>query len=120
MKNATGKTAEPTAKKNCKVAFRLWRSHRHNQAPVTVGDLIVELTDDARRFVRDDKELYEVVAYLLETRVNRCRGSEFFLKLARGHVGTNGRLLYLESIGEKLDRQPGNPGLLTRTLFPHF
>jgi hypothetical protein len=41
-----------------------------DQTLVTIGDLIAELTDDARR-----KELYEVVAYLLETHLPRRRSS---------------------------------------------
>jgi hypothetical protein len=57
---------------------------------LTVGDLVVELTDDARRLVHDEQELYEVVAYLLERRLNRRRRSDYFLQVVRGHVPTSG------------------------------
>jgi hypothetical protein len=32
---------------------------------ITLGDLIVALTDETGRFVQDEKEFYELVAYLV-------------------------------------------------------
>ena len=57
---------------------------------LTVGDLIIELTDNARRFVHDEEELYEVVAHLLETRLKRRRRTDYFLHTVHGHVRTGG------------------------------
>jgi hypothetical protein len=73
----------------CPAAATSARREIQSLPPVTVGDLIVELTDDARRFVHDEQELYEVVAYLLERRLKRRRGSDDFLRTVRNHVPTS-------------------------------
>lgn len=59
-------------------------------AKLTVGELIVELTDDARRYVQDEHELYEVVAYLVERRLKRRRRSDAFLAMVQGHASAGG------------------------------
>ena len=73
MKDALGKATNSIAAKALPFGFIHAGRSRDNKVTVTVGDLIVDLTDDARRFVRDKKELYEVVAYLLEKRLNMHR-----------------------------------------------
>lgn len=49
--------------------------------PFTIGELIVELTEEARRYCHTEQELYEVVAYLLDQRLKRRARSEQFLKM---------------------------------------
>jgi hypothetical protein len=41
----------------------------------TLGDLIVALTDETHRQVRDEKVTYELVAYMLADLVNKRRRS---------------------------------------------
>ena len=39
----------------------------------TVGDLIVAITDETHRQVRDEKIAYELVAYILADLTKNCR-----------------------------------------------
>jgi hypothetical protein len=39
----------------------------------TLGDLIVALTDETGRFVQDEKEIYEVVAYIVADLTSKSR-----------------------------------------------
>lgn len=39
----------------------------------TLGELIVALTDEAGQFVRDEKEVYRVVAYIVADLLNKSR-----------------------------------------------
>jgi hypothetical protein len=39
----------------------------------TLGDLIVALTDETSRFVRDEEEVYKVVAYIVSDLLNSAR-----------------------------------------------
>ncbi len=45
------------------------RKRRQTSRPgpkiVTLGDLIVELTEETRRYVRDEEEVYRLVAYMV-------------------------------------------------------
>jgi hypothetical protein len=47
------------------------RSHGRERVETTLGDLIVALTEETHRFVSDEQETYELVAYLLSERLTR-------------------------------------------------
>ena len=83
MKTAACATPSPTAVKSDRGEIR-------SLPTLTVGDLVVELTDDARRFVHNEQELYEVVAYLVERRLRRRRRTDEFLATVRRHVPARG------------------------------
>ena len=85
------------AKKGLKLEIAHAGHRRDEKATITIGDLIAELTDNARRHVSDEKELYEVVAYLLETRLSQRHRSRYFWQLcARIYIPA-----VLKSLGAK-------------------
>jgi hypothetical protein len=47
------------------------RSHGGERVETTLGDLIVALTEETHRFISDEQETYELVAYLLSERLTR-------------------------------------------------
>jgi len=51
------------------------RKRRHISRPepkiVTLGDLIVALTEETRRYVSDEEEVYRLVAYMVADILNR-------------------------------------------------
>jgi hypothetical protein len=51
---------------------RRWDLTRESKFETTLGDLVVALTEETARHVRDEKTAYEVVAYIL---ANFVRGS---------------------------------------------
>jgi hypothetical protein len=56
------------------------RKRRHISRPgpkiVTLGDLIVALTQETRRYVRDEEEVYRLVAYMVTDILNRSEKSK--------------------------------------------
>jgi hypothetical protein len=46
-------------------------SHGGERVETTLGDLIVALTEETHRFISDEHETYELVAYLLSERLSR-------------------------------------------------
>jgi hypothetical protein len=47
---------------------------RQSKLETTLGDLVVALTEETERYVRDEKMTYEVVAYILANFLNGSRG----------------------------------------------
>jgi hypothetical protein len=52
------------------VANRRWNMARESKLETTLGDLVVALTEETGRHVRDEKMTYEVVAYILANFLN--------------------------------------------------
>ena len=52
------------------VADRRWNMTRESKIETTLGDLVVALTEETGRHVRDEKMTYEVVAYILANFLN--------------------------------------------------
>jgi hypothetical protein len=52
------------------VANRRWNMTRESKIETTLGDLVVALTEETGRHVRDEKMTYEVVAYILANFLN--------------------------------------------------
>jgi hypothetical protein len=51
-------------------ANRRWNMARESKIETTLGDLVVALTEETGRHVRDEKMTYEVVAYILANFLN--------------------------------------------------
>jgi hypothetical protein len=47
---------------------------RESKLETTLGDLVVALTEETGRYVRDEKMTYEVVAYILANFLNGSNG----------------------------------------------
>ena len=47
---------------------------RQSKLETTLGDLVVALTEETGRYVRDEKMTYEVVAYILANFLNGSNG----------------------------------------------
>jgi hypothetical protein len=47
---------------------------RQSKLETTLGDLVVALTEETERYVRDEKMTYEVVAFILANFLNGSRG----------------------------------------------
>jgi hypothetical protein len=57
-------TPEPSPRKRRDIA-------RPQKTPITMGDLIVALTEETRRYVQDDDEVYRLVAYMVTDILDR-------------------------------------------------
>ena len=56
MRDRTSETTFPQKRRDV---------HHRAKKMTTLGDLIVALTDEARRYVDDDEEVYRLVAYMV-------------------------------------------------------
>jgi hypothetical protein len=68
---ALSRTPPWPSSNNAGLAFAASNSHGGEKVETTLGDLIVALTEETHRFINDERETYELVAYLLSERLTR-------------------------------------------------